>query len=271
MNFNQKEFEAINTTSFRLYLQNELLTRCNKNPKYSLRSFARALEINPSSLSRILRNKRTISNNIKYKLGKRLGLSPIELSNFKEGKYDSNYENNNSIENNFNQLTIDTFIAISDWYHLAILELVKLKNFKPNNRFIAKAFDITVNEVNAAVERLIRLDLLKIEKDGKWINTKGSNTTVDDDLTHSAYRKYLKQILGLAIKALEEVPVNLRDQSSMTMSINTNRLPEAIEMITKFRRRLCKFLEEDKEKDEVYQLAISLYPLTNIKRKEMVK
>ena len=42
---------------FRLYLQNEFVRRANKNPSYSLRSFARSLEVNDSTLSKLLSGK----------------------------------------------------------------------------------------------------------------------------------------------------------------------------------------------------------------------
>src|SRR5438270_13729730 len=66
--------------SFRLHLQEELLRRCRSNPGYSLRAFARALQVNPASLSRMLRGERVISEEMKERLAIRLGLGPRELS-----------------------------------------------------------------------------------------------------------------------------------------------------------------------------------------------
>jgi uncharacterized protein (TIGR02147 family) len=246
--------------SFRLYLQGELIKRCGKNSGYSLRSFAKALQINPASLSRILSGERAVSEKMRDRLGMRLGLSPRELNSFsissnpildrKKKAYD------------FQQISEDSFNVISDWYHYAILELIHLKNFQPHPRWIAKTLGITTSEVSAAVERLCRLQLLKISSEKKWTSTFGNNTNISSDLKKSAYRKLQKQLLTKALEALDEIPLEIRDQSSMTMSISLKRLPEAIEKITDFRRSLCAFLEQDKERDDVYQLLISLYPLT---------
>ena len=49
--------------------------------------------------------------------------------------------------------------------------------------------------------------------------------------------------------------------TSMTMAIDVDRLPEAREVITKFRRELCALLENG-EQTRVYNLGIQLYPVS---------
>lgn len=245
--------------SFRLFLQNELLNRCRKNPGYSLRSFARILQISPSSLSRILNGERIASPAMKAKLRRRLSIDPQTFSQLSDD-VSSNAEQKRTAD--FQQLAMDTFNAIADWYHYAILELTNVKGFESNPRWIAKTLGITISEANAAIERLQRLGMLVSTEDGRWINRSGNNTNADGDITASACRKLQRQVLEMALKALEEVPVTDRDQSSMTLAIKRERMPEAIEKITQFRREFTQFLEQDSERDAVFQLGISFYPLT---------
>ena len=51
----------------------------------------------------------------------------------------------------YQQLQMDTFRVISDWYHFGILELTYLKSFKSDPRWIAKALGIT--EIEAVLFR----------------------------------------------------------------------------------------------------------------------
>jgi transcriptional regulator with XRE-family HTH domain len=248
----------------RLYLQSELLRRCEKNPGYSLRSFARALQISPSSLSRILKGERPISQTTKKRFIPLLGLSPDEAEALSIQEVRPNPKLPQGEVLQMRQLSHDTFASISDWYHYAILELTQLKSFQPKAQWIASALGVTVSEVNAAVERLLRLGLLKFTEGGEWLISGGSHTNVGNEVLASAHRKLQKQVLEMALKAVEEVPIQQRDQSSMTMAVSARRLAEAIEKITVFRRELCAFLEQDDERDEVYQLSISLYPLTQL-------
>jgi uncharacterized protein (TIGR02147 family) len=174
-------------------------------------------------------------------------------------------------EAKFNQIAIDSFAMISDWYHYAILELTHLKSFKSDSRWIARKLNISMSESNLAIERLKRLGFLRLDISGKLINASGSNTNISGEMRDSAKRKLQRHVLEMAIQALEECPIERRNQTSMTMAIHSKRLPEAIEKITNFRREMSAILEQDLERDQVYQLGISFYPLTQAENRNEEK
>lgn len=246
---------------FRAYLQSELVRRCKSNPKYSLRAFARLLEVEPSFLSKILNRKRVVTENTLNKFGSKMGLSPNDLQTYRAGLPGAS-SGEGQLAADYQQLTLDHFQMIADWYHYAILELITVKNFKSDPKWVARALGISVAEVSAAVERLIRLDYIEISARGKWLNRSGNNTTVGNEFTAIAFRRLQQQILSMATTALEEVPLELRDQSSMTVAIDTRLLPEAKLRIKKFRREMARLVQKSGSWNEVYQLGISFYPLT---------
>jgi transcriptional regulator with XRE-family HTH domain len=59
-------------------LNADLSKRKQKNPRYSLRAYARFLGLDPSTLSRILAGKQPPSITVVRKLLRKLGLSPLE-------------------------------------------------------------------------------------------------------------------------------------------------------------------------------------------------
>jgi plasmid maintenance system antidote protein VapI len=242
---------------FRLYLQQELMRRCAKNPKYSLRSFAKSLGLQPPTLSHILRGKRAISPTMQKKLAEALALGPEEIARFSMSETASRVS--------LQQLTIDAFNVVSEWHHFAILELLKVRGFEARPRWVARALGITVSEVNVAIERLVRLELLKVTKKGDWIATSGGNSTIGNEFSTIALRKLQKQFLEKSIQALESVPIDQRDHSGMTFAVNLNDLPELKKRIKTFRRELCEYAERNPRPDEVYQLAVSFFPLSRIK------
>jgi uncharacterized protein (TIGR02147 family) len=250
---------------FRLFLQSELARRCESNERYSLRAYARSLRIAPSALSAILNGKRPITRNMKLRLGLGLGLSPKDVGYFQESKAEGASPKGPAQTLEFQQIALDAYAVIADWYHYAILELSHLESFQPDPKWIAKSLGITKSEVNIAVERLQRVGLLKIES-GSWIDTtpNGHATNIRGDLTSAASRKLQRQILEKSIRALDEVPIAIRNHTSMTMAINPDDLPEAKERITNFRHNLCSFLERNGKPTQVYQLAIAFYPVTQI-------
>jgi uncharacterized protein (TIGR02147 family) len=255
---------------FRVYLQNELIERTRRNPKYSLRAFAKFLGAQPGFVSKILLGQRSVTLTTIKRFGLRLGLNPREIDSFETALIDLKAQKKNGVASlseglaeNYKNLAMDHFQIISDWYHFAILQLTAIEHFQPNSKWISKALGITTSEVNAAIERLQRLELLEITDSGEWIVHEGlQTTTLNHEFSTAAFRKLQKQILEMAILSLENEPIERRNQTAMTMAIDSSRLPKAIEMITQFRRSLSRFLESGEKKDHVYHLSVSLYPVT---------
>jgi len=265
------ETQQLKIQDFRLYLQDELLRRCQKNPKYSLRAFAKVLGIGPSALSDILNNKRSLTEPMKIRLGLAIGLKIEELAQYKSNSKKGLKQLSNSVDRKeFQQITLDTYAIISDWYHYAILELIRVKTFKTDLSWIAKVLGITKSEANIAVERLQRVGLLDITEKGKWIDRSadGLATNINGNLTSVASKKLQKQVLEKSIQALAEVPIEKRNHTSGTFAMNPDDLPMAIEQIKKFRRKIGRQLESNPNLKQIYQLGISLYPVTNIEENE---
>lgn len=247
---------------FRALLQEELLERCKKNPRYSLRSFAQSLKVGSSDLSKIIHGKRGLSDEMIVRLGTRLDLDPKAIEKYRATAKDKGPKRKGaSASGDFATLSLDAFRVVSDWYPLAIVEMAKVRGFDPSPKAIAKALGLTVNEVTIAIERLVRLGMLEVTEDGKFVDLAGSTTAVTPDYTDAAKRKYQKQILEKAMAAIDNVPITQRDQSSMLMAVDSAKLDEARVLIKDFRRQLCRLLESGNNKDQVMFLSVSLFPV----------
>ncbi|MBI3406181.1 MAG: TIGR02147 family protein [Acidobacteria bacterium] len=250
--------------SLRSFLQQELARRCAKNPQYSLRAFARQLGMDHSTLSQVLRRKRALTPEVIRKLGARLRLDRASVSSFVEHERQFG-AGPSSAQREVQQLTHDTVNLVSDWYHYAILELVRLKEFRPDTRWIARVLGITTDEVNVALQRLIRLGMLDMRSRKEWVDSSGDTAASFDDFTHAAIQHLSEQVRKLSLSAVRGVPAGYREHSSTTLAVSTVRLPEALERIARFRRELAGLLERDAERDDVYQLEINLFPVTTLK------
>src|ERR1700733_8832696 len=67
---------------YRQYLRNVLEERTSKNAHYSLRAFARDLELSPQMLSFVLNKKRDLSPGSAAEVAERLELNPAEAAHF---------------------------------------------------------------------------------------------------------------------------------------------------------------------------------------------
>jgi DNA-binding MarR family transcriptional regulator len=248
--------------TIRRALQSELIRRCQKNPKYSLRSYARSLGLDPSTVSQILRGKRGLAQKQRDRLLQQvswLGEALVQTGAAADSKGPTP---------EFTPLTLDAFTVIADWHHFALSQLLQLPALDHDPRTLprqaARALGITVSEVRAALERLERLEIIVLEND-RYVVHEGNITTTGNAFTAAAYRKLQKQLLEKSITALEELPIEVRDQTSMTMRMRASRLPEARERLRKFRREFCAEFEADPACDEVYQLCLSYFPLSQFR------
>lgn len=255
---------------FRLLLQEELAARCARNPKYSLRSFAKSLGVSPAALSALINGKRPLTDKMKERLGLRLGLSPKELQSLRSRPH-GNFKGKDTDELgvSFQQITVDTFAIISEPYHYALLELMKTVDYVQEPRWISQRLQITVSEVRFAFERLERVGLLEKDENGFYVDTtKGFSSDLREGLSSQAHRRFQESSLQKAIQAVQEVDVQDRDNTSMTMAIHHADMPKAREMIKNFRRRFCAQMESSSTLNEVYQLTIAFTPMTQINSKK---
>lgn len=252
--------KKVPASDFKSYLQAELVRRCQRNPRYSIRAFAKALDVDASTLAKILNGKRSLGRRAVENMGRKLGMSPKDLETFISSEA--------SAPSSYDQLKLDLFEIISDWHHMAILELMTIENFRNDPKWIAQALGLSIAETKASIERLMNVGMLEIGPQGQWLDkSSGRTTNISPNATNAAARQLQKQFLQKAMDALEDIPLRERDQTAMTMAIDTDKIPMARERIKEFRRDLAKFLCRGDRRTVVYNLTISLYPLTRLERK----
>jgi len=224
---------------FRLFLQQELGRRCTRNPQYSLRAFAKFLAVDHATLSQWLRGRRRLTTKAIERLGGRLKLSAKSIAAYVAnerllGGRDEAEPRRREVQ----QLASDTANLIADWYHYAILELVRLREFKADSRWIGRVLGISVDEVNVALQRLLRLGLLEMTDSGRWRDKSGDTTASIDEFTTVAIQRLFEQSRRLSLAALTAAPPELREHSSMTLAMAVARVPAVIEALARFREEL---------------------------------
>ncbi len=231
-----------------------------RNSSWSIRAFAKRLEISPSTLSSLLNGKRKISRRLALSIARALDLNNDEITKFMSSFSNIQNPNQQSLKLEYVKLQMDQYKVISSWYHFAILSLIKTKDFQDDPAWIAKRLGIPKQTVSDALERLISLGILFYDND-KNLKRSHPNYTTSDDIVNFSLRKAHKEYLNLAAESLEKVSLDQRDLTYMTMAINPENIPEAKQRIREFEQELCSILGKG-EKKEVYNVCVQLFPLT---------
>jgi uncharacterized protein (TIGR02147 family) len=247
--------------SFRAYLQREFVRRSDKNPNYSLRAYANSLKVNHATLSTILSGKRKITDQTVLKLAQALTLGPQDIETFL-----SQPEADREQNEQYYLIQQDAFELMSEWHFDGILEMSLIPHIKLTPTLIAEAFGISAVKAQLALETLERLNLLSVDKQGRYkLTHKDTTNILDPDMTSAAQIKHQKGIIEKSLDVLESVPREKRDHTSTTIAMDIKDLPETKKRIQKFRQDLNKFLQRKKaQPNQVYQLQVAFFPLTDL-------
>jgi uncharacterized protein (TIGR02147 family) len=236
-------------------------SRKTKDSGYSLRDHSKFLGIPTSGLSEIFNGKRKISRRMARKLMARIPLEAkvaAEVAKELSGKSSKTPE----ADNEFVVLDRSVFEVISNWHYFAIISLCDLDDFDSSAKSIANRLGIPLNKAKDAVAKLIDLDLLSRNSDGRLKPTQ-RNLTTTTDISNLAIRRSHQEHLDLASAALERIAVEERDFGFINIATSPDLLPEAKEKMRRFRRELCRFLESTKKtKTAIYRLGFQFFPIT---------
>ncbi len=263
---------------YRMFLRDTFDRRRTNNKSYSLRAYARDLDLSPPQLSCVLRGKKGLSFASAKRVATNLGLCKTDQERFQllVEKEDARSADKRTTAlhqirkgadtGKFLELKLDTYRLVSDWYHYSILELTAIPRVSITPVSVAHMLGLTTVVAKDAIARLSRLGLLK--KDGKrWIKTE-THLTTTDGVPSEAIRETSRQLLQKAIYALEQQPLDERDFSTVTFAINPEKLPDAKRIIAAFRRQMIGLLETPPQ-SELYCLAVQLFRLTQDSNNDM--
>lgn len=228
-----------------------------KNSSYSLRAFAKKLDINPSGLSLILRGKRNVSITMANQLLDKLGIE----NSIKQDVLRIEEEITEHRE-----MSKEILQVLSEWYYDALLELIKLKDFKTDLNWISDALDLPIDTIDEALSRLERLNM--IDRSGsEWKVLEFGYNFNSNVFTNAALKQYQRNALNNSKKALDSLDIKKRFHSTQVLSFDTNRLEEAKNYIRDFK------LDFDKKfvtniGNQVFQFQLSFFPLTHMAGKD---
>jgi len=261
------------TKGYRSIISRELEVRKRRRPGYSLRAFARDLKMPAPKLSQVLSGSCGISRDRGAQLAEKMGLSQDEKEVFLwliEAEHSRSPKAREGAKkellkldekDGFGPLALDRFKIISDWYHSAVLELPRLKNFSSSSKWISERLGVDKNKIEVAIERLLDFGLLSRNESSQELHRTENHLATPSGIPSKEIREHHSQILTKADQALEKFPISERDFSAITMAIDSSRMDEARERLKEFRREFCKDLQKSDNKDRIYCLSIQFFPL----------
>lgn len=258
--------------SYRELLKKEFVDRQARNARYSLRAFARDVDLSVSRLSEIFSGSSNLSVASAKKVSTLLGYSKFESSYFcdlveiassrnlvSRKAAELRLRNRSNVQNL--RLSKELFSLISEWHHFAILELSTFEDYEDKPAWIADMLQISEVQAKVSLQKMERLGLMERNKDGKLI-AKNEFTFTPDGIPSRALRYAHEQLIQLGLKSLHRDSIEIRDFSNMMISVSEDQMEDARDAIRNFRRKFREKLPKSTQKKRLYSLAIQLFPIS---------
>lgn len=241
-------------------LRYEFSKRIQKNPQYSMRSFAKQVGFSHTLLSLVLNGHRKPSRAMVEQLSERLQYSPEKRELLlQEQSREKRSPKKSKAQQREEEISLDQFAVISEWQHYAILSLLQVADTVWDEKFIAARLGITPLLAKVSMQRLTELGIVIQDEQGKW-KQKSGPIVINDNRSTESTRKFQRQLLTKAVESMDNDAQDTRDLSSTTFAMDAKHLPFAIKRIREFRRQLTDELEALGNPQEVYNLTVQLFP-----------
>jgi transcriptional regulator with XRE-family HTH domain len=189
---------------FRDRLQHEFDQRRQTNKRYSLRAFATFLGTDHSSLSQILKSQRSVPLSRIRSWARKLGLSPEVTATYLAAEHLPDSQTT-ARQNQVRHWTAEASAIILQPVHWDIFRLCRTRSFRSDSRWVAEQCGTTVDEVNVAFARLLRLGLVATLQNGRWVAASGTKASSEREFQKTA----LTRVREKAAEDRVKLPVEL--------------------------------------------------------------
>lgn len=253
------------------FLHEEFERRVRKNNRYSLRAFARSLNVNAAELSQVFRGSRRLSWKSAVTVSKAMGLTPAEskhllllLQSEKGKKIGLDLDITEDIDLNMSPVNPADFEKLGDWYHFAILNLIETKGFEWTATHIARRLGLSSSEARLAMDTLEKAGMVQVQIVGQGQRRSKSVKAfweVGSHIPSESIRRYHRQCLQKAIDALDDIPIDQREFRGIGFVASPDDLVKIRAEVKHFTDLLMQKFDR-KGKTHVYQIQLAVFPLT---------
>lgn len=254
---------------------NDFYTEKNTSlPHLSYRSIGQKVGIDHGLLIKIFQGKRHISSRSIPAFASLLGLSRRQSEYFKLLVLYGKAKTDTSIKHYFEKLLsfsgveehrveADKYEFYQKWYYTAVREILHLHPFRNDYEWLANMAvpAITPAEARKAVHLLERLSFIK-RNDAGFFELTSRYITTGPQWRSIAVRSFQKEVMTLAMQAIDTVPREERDISTVTVTLDDAGFVQARGLIAALQKELVGISSACKKVNRAYQVNLQVFPIS---------
>jgi len=243
------------------------------NTWYSYRYIQSRTGVDPGYLVKVFQGRKNLSEAAVPRFAQLLKLNKLEAEYFGLmvvfAKAGTNEETRHCFERLLSYSRLETrkldkesYQYYEKWYYAAIRQILSYYPFRGDYEALGAMTEpaISAAEAKKAVQLLEKLGLIVCMGSG-WEVTSRFITT-GPEWRSIAIRHYQEETLLLARYALESLPKEERDISTVSVTLSEEGLAKAKEMLTAFRHSLLEMAGKEEKANRAYHLNLQLIPVS---------
>jgi uncharacterized protein (TIGR02147 family) len=262
---------------YRTYLHDYYSEQKTSKKNFSYRSFSEKAGISaPSFLFYVISGKRNLTQSTILKISQAIGLSRDEVEYFESLVFFNQASSITEKTHHYSRLVeirkpIDIAIIEKDryeyyakWYNCVIREVITFIDFKDDYSSLGACLNppISGNQAKESIRLLERLGFVERDSQGLYHQTQNLLQTKVGSIDAFVIEKFQIEMLQVAIKAYDAVPIRERMMTSTTFSISKETFELFKMRIRELQYQLMEMARIDAKPDSVYQLTMNVFPIS---------
>lgn len=263
----------------RLFLRDFLLAARSRGALLTYEELGRKIGFTSKGfVTQIIQGKCKIPKDKISKFGQALGLKKKEQGYFEllvqfnqaathQAKNDAFKKLSAQFKTRIQHIGPEKYGFYSAWYYSAIRSLLGYYPFAGDYKKLAQQLNppITPGQAKKAVELLQRL-MLVVKKEDGYYHLTDRLLSSGNSVGSVALANFQRAAMDLAKEALERIPKEQRDASTLTLGLSREGYRAATAKIATLRKELLDIARFDRSIDRVVQINMHIFPLTKISK-----
>lgn len=263
------------TKSYRQILKDLYEEKKSNNPAYSLVAFSRDAGFKSYHLTDVIKGRYGLSVASATRVAAHLKMphhlkeeflnlvlfesarSPYERARAKEKINNLKYQSDKVI-------TDCEFNLISEWYHLAILELAQREDFDGHPEKIALQLDISAAIAREAMKNLESTGLLQKDQQNRYhVDYEVlSVMTKKDNISSMTIQSFHSQMIAKGLATMKSVDISKRFFNSFNVNLTREEYMNLTVEVSSFILKKISFIQKKKiDRSQLYALNLQIFPL----------
>lgn len=260
---------------YRAFLKDWLAYKRNSGPRFSYRAVSKRAKLSSGYLTLVLKGQRRISEEALEQLMPHLGLVEGQVSYLRNLR---NMAEANDLEHKTNALQklrryrvyqelnpkeYETFHYFSHWHLIVIREMVTMPEFRLDPEWIRQRLrrKVSLQVIRQALQWLRDHQFIVVASDGKASFPESQQITCSDTVFRIALSEYHRQMLGMSVDAIEEVPREQRNVLGYTIGMNQETFLKVKELMDRTMKEVWDLARAGAGRDSVYHVGFVAFPL----------